>query len=304
MPYNILLNSSNVTGISKSTYIYRFIAGSFAINENSKICVSQIIIPYSWFNISSAYANNVFAYIINGITYSVTIPDGFYSINDYNNYIQQIMIQNNHYCIDTSTGNYVYFIYLYTNTTYYSNQFIVSPIIPSNSIGYTFPSGYVNTSGSNYATPQIVFTTNNNMLGFSSGVYPSSPSTLISLNFLSNIVPVATTVNSIVVRCNLVKNDCTLPTDILDTFYINAKFGSNITYQPSYEKWVDLASGRYESLVITLVDQNLNTIYMNDSNITISLLIDQGSENIQTVSTKPIEKTIEKIKWKNSDVIE
>jgi hypothetical protein len=306
MTYNILLNSSNVVGISKSIYTYKFKVGCFDIFKNAKICVSQIIVPYSWFNISNSIYNNAnFSYIINGITYSFIFPDGFYSVFDINNYLEQIMVLNNHYCINNSTGKFVYFIYLYTNTTYYGNQFIVCPVIPSNTTGYTFPSGYINTSGSNYPSPQIIFNSTNYILGYTAGTYPSTTSTSINLNCISNITPNETSVNSVVIRCNLVKNDCTVPSDILDTMYINAKFGQNLTYQPTYEKWVDLQEGKYYSLVITFVDQNLNTIYFNDSNVTISLLIEQGiKEDLQPFSNAP--KKVLDIKQLNykDDIIE
>ena len=38
------------------------------------------------------------------ITYSITLPDGFYTINDINSYIQQQCILNGAYLIDSS-GN-------------------------------------------------------------------------------------------------------------------------------------------------------------------------------------------------------
>jgi hypothetical protein len=70
--------------------------------------------------------------------------------------------------------------------------------------------------------------------------------------------------------------------------YLNAKFGENLSYQPSYEKWVDLFEGKYTSLVINFVDQNLNTIYFNDSNVMISLLIEQGTkEELKPYSNIP-----------------
>jgi hypothetical protein len=38
---------------------------------------------------------------------------------------------------------------------------------------------------------------------------------------------------------------------------MNCNFGENITYQPSYEKWVDLFQGKYSNLIISFVDQNI-----------------------------------------------
>jgi hypothetical protein len=82
MPYNLVLNGSNVIGSNNSTFKYKFLNGCFNINEDSEMCVSQIVIPYSWFNINrSFYSNNILQYNFpNGLsfdTYTVSFPDGF-----------------------------------------------------------------------------------------------------------------------------------------------------------------------------------------------------------------------------------
>ena len=305
MTYNLLLNSSNVIGSSKSTYSYKFLSGAFDIHEGAKMCVSQIVVPYSWFNISSSvYNNSRLSYKLNNITYNIIIPDGFYIISDINNYIQQFMIQNNQYCINNATNNYVFFINLYSNPTYYANQFVLSPVIPNNTSGYTFPSGYINSSGANYGAPQIIFPSTgglNTILGFTAGTYPSSTSTSSNLNILSNTTPNATNVNSVIVRCNLVKNSCAYPSDVIDAFSINASFGSNLSYEPSYEKWIDVSPGKYDKLIVTFVDQNLNTIYFNDSNVTISLLLTQGQKPPDIQIPRKI-LNIKQLQFNNDDV--
>ena len=68
-------------------------------------------------------------------------------------------------------------------------------------------------------------------------------------------------------------NYITNPTDILDAFPISdTAFGSNINFTNQLEKWIKLTPGSYNSL-ITLTDQNFNTINMLDSNVLISLII-------------------------------
>ena len=80
-------------------------------------------------------------------------------------------------------------------------------------------------------------------------------------NILSNITPNATPVNSIVIRSNIINNNCCMPSDILDTFSINdSTFGSNITYTPYYKKWVSVKSGIFNSITVVLQDQNFNII--------------------------------------------
>jgi len=270
-----------VVGSNNVNFQYVFTNGSFRIDEGSEICVSQIVIPYSFFNLNKGlYNNTTFQYKINGVTYTVVIPNGFYTVDNLNNYLETYFINNGLYCINNSNGNYVFFIYLYTNPTYYANQFIVSPVIPSSTAGYTFPSGYINTSGTTYATPQIIFPSSgglNSILGYSAGTYPSTTSTTAQLNTIGNITPNLTPINSIVIRTNLANNDCASPSDILDTFSLNGtSFGSNIVYTPSYEKWINCSSGNFNNFYVYFCDQNLNTIQSNDPNVLISLLIRQG----------------------------
>jgi len=308
MPFNLLLNSSNVNNSDNTSYLYKFVNGSFEIEEGAEICISQIVIPYSFFNLNKGlYNNTTFQFIINAVTYTVVIPDGFYTTSDINNYLEQYFITNNMYCTDDATGKYVFFIYLYTNTTYYANQFIVSPVISSSIAGYTFPFGYINPSATDYATPQIVFPSTgglNSILGFTAGTYPSGTSTITSLNFLSNITPNATPINSIVVRTNLCNNNCATPSDILDTISISGTtFGSNITYTPTYEKWINCNYGTFNNFFVYFQDQNLNRIQAQDNNVLISLIVRQGRtlrEKLQEQTTeKPqLVKTIEPLTFK------
>jgi hypothetical protein len=110
------------------------------------------------------------------------------------------------------------------------------------------------------------------VLGFSTGTYPTAPFTS-NKSSLSNITPVGSTVNGIVMRCNIVDNNIVMPSDILDACPINATFGSNITYNPTFPKWIAVKDGTYNSLTITFQDQNLNTINIIDPNLLLSLLI-------------------------------
>jgi len=138
-------------------------------------------------------------------------------------------------------------------------------------------------------------TTNNigNLLGFTSGAYPATqttktytaPATLansyppptVGGNSLTAYTPpfpaMGSSVNGIIIRCNLVDNSISSVNDILDSTTINTSFGSNILYQPVSDNYIKIKRGTYSSLTITFCDQNFNTLYMNDPNILLSLLI-------------------------------
>ena len=274
--FNLVLNSSNVSNSTNSSYTYKFVQGNFHI-KNAQCCISQIIMPYSWVNISaSIYQNATFQYKwVDGTTYSITLPDGFYQISDIQNYLYQMQISNNQYLMNTSTGQYQVFINLFTNVAYYSNQLILQTVPTSLPNGYSAPNGFV-FSTTTAKTPQFIILNNNfqSILGFNYGSYPSSPSTS-NYSVLSNITPNLTPVNSLIVCCDRINNNCASQSNILDTFYPNASYGSNINYSPTYEKWINMIDGSFENLTLFFYDQNFRNIYAKDSNIMISLLIKQ-----------------------------
>ncbi len=275
---SIVLNSSNVSSINNTTLTYNFLNGGIDIPPDSEICCASATIPYAFFNInSSIYNNSTFSYnwySASGVytTYNVVLKNGNYSTADINTFLQQYMIQNNQYLID-SGGNYIYFISIQTNINSYANQIICSPVPASLPTGYTAPTGFV--FNSNASTPVVNILSNNfqTILGFSAGSYPSVTSTTQTSN-LSNITPNNSPVNSIVLLSSLVNNPCISPPTILDSFsFKNTSFGSNIVYAPSFEKWIRVNAGKYTNFQLSLTDQNFNAIYSNDPNLLINILL-------------------------------
>jgi hypothetical protein len=215
------------------------------------------------------------------------------------------MISQGHYLINNSTSQYLYFIQIYSNTTYYANQIVCFSLPTSLPTGYTEPPGGFNGSNgypTTTLTPQIIIPVSGigSILGYSAGTYPPSTRTT-NYNTISNITPNATPVNSVIVQCDKVNNPCSMPSNVLDTFTINATFGSNITYTPSYEKWINLTPGTYNNLLISFCDQNFNLIQANDPNILISLLLKQGRRRKQiTYEQKPAFKQITHLDFKDN----
>jgi hypothetical protein len=291
MSFTLVLNNSNVSNTStNTTFKYNFIQGGFTIKD-MEMCISSITLPYSFYNVSSNYANRTFSLIFptaaTTTTISVTLPEGFYTVTDINSYIQQICIDYGAYLID-STGNYVYYQQLVYNPTYYAVQlllFLVPKTLPT---GYSYAtagaSGSVYTSAiklptTTAKTPQFVLDSSGSIatiIGFVPGAtYPSSQQTT-SQSFSSTLTPVGSTVNSIIMQCSMVNNPVTVPSDILDSMPIkDTSFGSNITYDPSFEKFINLSNGTFNNFTFSFRDQNLNEIYARDPNASITLIIRQ-----------------------------
>ena len=283
MSFILTLNSTNVSNTNtNTTFKYNFINGGFTCKDY-EMCVSSVTLPYSFYNVSSFYSNKTFSLIFptaaTTVQYDITLPDGFYTVNDINSYIQQVCVTNGAYLIDTS-GNYVYFVQLVYNVAYYSVQ-LLTFLVP-NAIGtYTRPSsGLYSTTGtglpSTASTPQLVLASSGSIksiIGFASGTFPPTTQTA-SWNTSSTLTPVGSTVNSIIMQCSLVHNACTTPSDILDSMPIkDTSFGSNITYDPSFEKFESISDGTFNNFTFSFRDQSLNEIYARDPNVSITLII-------------------------------
>ena len=287
--FTLVLNSSNVTNTNNnSIYTYNFINGGFRIEDDMEVMVSSAQIPYSIFNITQAYNNNSFVlYFPTGSTsssytqFTITLPDGFYTMSDFNNYIDQFCISNGLYLINSS-GQNVYYINFSTNQNYYAIQLLLYTVPISLPTGYTAPANWIGYSSySSARTPYIVI--NNSLtdyLGLIQGQYPPTLPQTSNYSLLSNKKPpIATYVNSIIIHSSLVNNNVVSPSDIIDAFQIsNTTFGANINYAPAIEKYVKLSKGVYNSMIIYLTDQNNNPIIMNDPNILITLLFKKKSK--------------------------
>ena len=282
MSYNLVLNSNNA--INNTTFQYQFINGSFTIHDEAELCISNIQIPYSWYNIAPVYNNQTFqinfpASTSTFYTGTVTITAGFYTVNDINAFLQQYCITNGLYLIN-SVGQYVYYLTFLYNVTFYGVQLITNLVPTSLPSGWTAPSNWVGYHTTSLC-PQLIVTSNNfgNLIGFKAGTFPSVNTA--SASTLNTFTPLGSNVNSLVIRCSLVDNQVGVPTDILDTMPVNATFGSNINYQPPALKWIKLTPCTHQYLTITFVDQNLNSILAQDPNVTISLLLNNKGKEVK-----------------------
>jgi hypothetical protein len=255
-----------------------------------EMCVSSITLPYSFYNVSSYYNNRTFSLVFptaaTTTTIAVTLPEGFYTVTDINSYIQQVCIDYGAYLID-STGNYVYYQQLVYNTTYYAVQLLLFSVPTTLPTGYSYATA--GASGSIYTTSAKLPTTAYvprfylapsgsiaTIIGFAAGTTYPSAQTTTSQSLSSTLVPVGSTVNSIIMQCSLISNPVTFPSDILDSMPIkDTSFGSNITYDPSFEKYVSLSNGTFNNFTFSFRDQNLNEIYARDPNVSITLIIRQ-----------------------------
>jgi hypothetical protein len=277
MSLSLIINSNNVVKNGyNSQYVYNFIQGVVNIPDGTEMCVSQITIPYSWFNVNAQMYNNAqFQYTFptstGQQTFTVNLANGFYSAQDIQQVLETNFIENGNYLVD-SQGNNVYYMSIADDSTYYAVQ-LVCYAVPT-----SLPSGYTNPANMTFptepTTPQLSILNNNfgSLIGYTAGKYPSSP---VSANFSteSNTLVNASPVNSLVLRCDIISNNVVMPSDILDSVPITSTFGSNINYQPTFARWIKCKAGKSTALKIEFYDQNLNQVQMNDYNILVCLLL-------------------------------
>ena len=95
----IIINTSNDVANTGNQYIYNF-SSTVKFNDGDAIGVSSIALYNSTFNITSSRANNTFTISWNAnttTTFNITIPDGYYSVENLNFFLQQQCILNNLY---------------------------------------------------------------------------------------------------------------------------------------------------------------------------------------------------------------
>jgi hypothetical protein len=238
-----------VPGSNNSTYSYKFpISARF--RDGDEVALSSANLFYSWFNISVDNNNNSFSYLwptgSGTVTVDVNIPNGFYTAEDLNAYLQSVMVANSHYLID-GDGNYLYYLQLTTNSTLY----------PSTA-----------------RTPQFVIpaTDFRNIIGFDAGTYPSTPQ-LTSYSATSTFTPQITPVSSFNILCSLLNNSLSRPVNLLFNAAPNTTFGSQITVQQQFPIFQPIQPGTYNDIIIKFTDQNFNALPLQDSNISVILLV-------------------------------
>lgn len=285
----IIINGNNVVPNSlNDTYKYSFPNGAVTFS-NDQIAVASISIYFSWFNITSAttyskYNNNAYQYIWTdaggSTTYNVVMPDGYYEVADLNAYLQYTMVQNGHYLIDGG-GEFVYYLEMVVNPTYYGVQVNAYPLPTALPMGWSNPAGIVFPAVA--STPQLIVLPTNNfgtVIGFNAGTYPPAIQAT-KYSVLSQQAPQITPINSIIMTCNLLNNIYSNPNTLLYSFNPSGtRFGELISINAPQFAFVDILDGQYTDFQIQFFDQNLNRIYINDANIVVLLVIGKKEQYI------------------------
>jgi len=107
-----------------------------------------------------------------------------------------------------------------------------------------------------------------------------SPSYSTIQTFNSTSVPQVSPLSSYVLNCNLLNNNFAIPNSLLYSFAPNATFGSQFTIAPNQYSFIDIQPGEYNSFSMTIIDQDLFPIALQDPQTIILLVITDPDEKI------------------------
>lgn len=135
---------------------------------------------------------NPFSYIwIDGNTYTVSIPAGYYDVHDLNAAFQLAMTNNGHYLISLMSNSYVFLLKIVYNNYYNKVELQVYSTANYPISNYIVPTGATWTIHSPDTVPQFVIDDNGfqNVVGFTHASYPADASTHPTQNqgFVSNM---------------------------------------------------------------------------------------------------------------------
>jgi len=292
----LIINSTNlILDGENNKLVYRF--PNSVHFKDSFISLSQAQMYYSWFNITSAFNNDIIQYIwINGAgvqtTYTITIPDGLYEVSTLNQLLQYTFIQNGHYLVNS--GQNVYYAELILNPSRYAvqiNTFLFPTSLP---VGYTNPAAVPFPPQS--FNPSIILPPSiNNILGFvpnfttninlnNAFVPPVSPyvSKLANgtLSYISTTAPNLQPNSSVIINISNIDNQYAQPTGTCYTIIPTVGIGEVINEQPVNYIWNKLIPGTYNQLTISILGNNLAPIKIQDPSMTFVFVIKEGNETI------------------------
>ena len=286
----LILNSSNIIqGTNNSILSYEFIGGNVNLKKGQKVALASLQMYYSTFNITVANKNNSFSYKwVNGTTYPVVVPDGFYDIIALNNYLHFVMVQNKHY-LTTATGDFVYLLTLGINPVRYAvelNCFGIDVAIAATNV-WTLPAGATWVLPVNFIVPELIVSANNFglVIGFSAGTFPDAviagvppnqtqtPAYTSDQQFLSTFTPQVSPVASFILTCSLINNNYAVPNNLIYSFAPLGAIGEQFTIAPNQYVFIDVLPAQYNRFQVSFIDQDFRPVAIQDPNMIIQLII-------------------------------
>lgn len=294
MPRTIILNQNNIiANTGNSVFEYAFPLGGIAFKDEL-IAIQQISLYQSVFNITATNNNNKFAYQwVDGTITQITIPDGYYELEDIMAYFRDVMTSNTHYLI--SGTSYIYLLEIVVNASKYADQinsFQISETIATDNT-WTLPDGATWELPINPICPIFIVQSNafQQIIGYNAGNFPSgvisgvppdqiqTPQYDSTQSFLSSTAPQIVPQPSYLCLCSLVNNRLSIPSQLIYSLTPSSSaFGTIYSIQIADLAFNKIEDGNYVNFRFTFVDQLGKTIIFQDPNMLILLIIKNKSE--------------------------
>ena len=282
MNHVIMLNSENRVAGTTNKFSYKFPTATKLTSEDT-IALSNINLYNSFFNVEKSRGNNTLKLKWNADTtteYEFVIPDGFYDIASLNYLLQFWMISENLYTYSADSNSNVYYIELVINANIYGVELRFYPLPTSTeatALNLTAPSG---STWAFHATTslcaQLYFENSfGTIIGFTGKqYYPTDVNNSNEKNdFINNITPQVSVVNSIIMTCNLINSSFSSPVNVFHSMPISAKLGDLMTNTDSDRTDVAIFDGNYNEIRIELLDQTYTPLILHDFDLSINLLL-------------------------------
>ena len=162
-----------------------------------------------------------------------------------------------------------------TGATWVVQNNTITPyiFIPATNIQSTlgFPTGFYfsGTGGASLTEPVIT--------GVSPDKVQNSPKTAITVLQSPN-VPQITSLTSYLITCTLINNNYSIPNTLLSAFPPSSAFAEQFVFSPNQMSFIDCQPGSYGSFTVTLYDQNLRQIAIQDPQIVVLLVLRSKDE--------------------------
>lgn len=257
--------------------------------------ITNLYIYYSWYNITAAFGNNTFQYSVptdtsTYVTYTVTIPDGFYTIDELSDFFVQVQIFNGSYVYLTAdpTETPITFYSWVANNVYYRTTLISNPFFAVGGL-YTYASNYAGTgvgptnsrdptltilpSGAAAGTNSAGMYSFSKTLGVSPGTYPATGTTT-AYTFNGQYPPVIESTNNVNIAANFINNgSLSANPTIIGKFSPQVAFGEQIVYTPFFPVYLPVSDSFYQSVTLQLQDDNFVPLNIQDPNISGRIIV-------------------------------
>ena len=243
---------------------------------NAKVSLDSISLFNQFFNIKQEFNNNTITLTWNAsttTTHTIVIPNGYYGIDLINLYVQNYCIANGLYLYHSETNKNVFFYKIFANEPTYRIQidtYLLPNQILADELGYTKPELATWLYPTNSQTPQISINTVEfgKLVGFVPQIIPATiMNTAFSL--LGNFAPRIEPISGIKVACNLISSPYQNPSSVMRVIKINSSYGSTIAYEAQKDQFLNIQDGTYNKIEITLYDNLMNDLTIQDSDISI-----------------------------------